>query len=252
MTSKVVEGSICSAKNLTFKTCFERYTRNRYKNFAYSSLETIGGVDLRQKTILDAGTGEGWQTLLLASIGLPREIVAIDSAHGEGSSKDCLAVLSSNMKRMGIRNVGIARMDFPNNAFRDSSFNVVLALQSIHHMYVTRERISVSSEAAEEYKRIFREFYRVLALGGWLIILEIRPTNLSEFLPLYRSEINWPFHQEPEELIELARAVGFANVSLRWYVPFPLRHFRRLLENKIGNWLTTSRYHVYAQKSSRS
>jgi len=62
MTTEVVDGSTCSAKGLAFKTCFGRHARNlrtAYENFAYSTLETIDGVDLRRKAVLDVGTGEG-------------------------------------------------------------------------------------------------------------------------------------------------------------------------------------------------
>ena len=97
MSTSVLDPSAWFAKNLAFKNCFENHTKKPCRNFAYSCLETVGRVDLGQRTVLDVGTGEGWQTLILASMGLPREILAIDSAQGEGSSKDCLAVRSSNM-----------------------------------------------------------------------------------------------------------------------------------------------------------
>jgi ubiquinone/menaquinone biosynthesis C-methylase UbiE len=145
--------------NLTFKV--NGYGRALDQYFANHPLPLTPGAK-----ILDAGCGTGLLTLaVLRSLSVSAKVTAIDlSASSIGTARK--AVAESNGRR---RQVQFAQSNILSLPFADNSFEVVVTSGVLE--YVPLEEG-------------FRELARVIAPGGHILYLPIRPSFVSSFLEL--------------------------------------------------------------------
>lgn len=149
----------------------------------------LAGRGRSPRRVLDAGCGPGSEIPLIEQYFKPDAIVAVDVDPGEVER----ARVQSRRCRC---EVDVSRADVTRLAYPDRSFDMVVCHQTLHHV--------VDQEA------VLREFHRVLAPGGVLLISEsCRAFILST---LVRALFRHPneVQKSAAEYQQLLRAAGFS------------------------------------------
>ncbi|HTX77073.1 MAG TPA: metalloregulator ArsR/SmtB family transcription factor [Terracidiphilus sp.] len=140
-------------------------------------------------TIADVGAGDGSFALFLAQ--RAEEVIAVDS------SEKMLEVGRREAKRRGVRNVSFRHGDFESLPIDQSSVNMVVFSQSLHHATHPAEALA--------------QAHKVLAKGGRLLILDLARHRFEEARELYADQ--WLGFGEAELEGMLADA-GFKNIEI--------------------------------------
>jgi ubiquinone/menaquinone biosynthesis C-methylase UbiE len=163
---------IAGLYNITFK--FNGYGRSLEHYLRDHPLPISAGAK-----ILDAGCGTGLLTLaLLKALDLPVKIVAIDlSAPSLATAKRVIAEETLRASDVGLTQANVLALPFA-----DNSFDVIVTSGVLE--YVPLEEG-------------FGELARVLAPGGHLLHLPVRPSLASRFL-----EVMFRFKAHPPQEVE--------------------------------------------------
>jgi ubiquinone/menaquinone biosynthesis C-methylase UbiE/DNA-binding HxlR family transcriptional regulator len=140
-------------------------------------------------TIADVGAGDGNFALFLAQ--RAKRVYAIDS------SDKMLEVGRKEAKKQGIQKVIFRKGDFENLPVDQSSVDVVVFSQSLHH--------------AAHPERALAEAAKALTAGGRILILDLARHRFEEARDLYADE--WLGFGEAE-LEDMLKEAGFKNIEI--------------------------------------
>jgi ubiquinone/menaquinone biosynthesis C-methylase UbiE len=139
--------------------------------------------------VLDYGAGTGLLTLNLQ----PRVVsmVALDSSTG------MLEKLTQKLSAAGIGNVHVRHWNLENQAFPESSFDLVVSSMTLHHI--------------RDVPMILRRLAALLKPGGWLAIADLDAEDGS-----FHGERDDVFHRgfERRQVAGWLAAAGFTQVSV--------------------------------------
>ncbi len=141
-----------------------------------------------QKKILDAGCGGGLAFSLLELHFQPKTIIGVDIDQAQISlAKEYAKKCSCKVELVSGT---VADLEFAND-----SIDVIFCHQVIHHVAHQTE--------------VLREFYRILAPGGVILLGESCKSFVNSFLVrlLFRHPMQQ--HKSAEEYVELVKSVGF-------------------------------------------
>lgn len=139
--------------------------------------------------IADVGSGEGTLSLLLAQ--------RAESVIGVDNSEKMVAYAAGVAERAGVKNIEFRLGDLEELPLADSSVDLVLMSQSLHH--------------ALHPQRAVNEAWRVLRPGGRIVILDLQRHSFEEARELY-ADVWLGFTQS--ELVEYLRKAKFRNADV--------------------------------------
>jgi ubiquinone/menaquinone biosynthesis C-methylase UbiE len=150
---------VASLYNLTFK--FNGYGRSLVQYLRAHPLPLAPGAN-----ILDAGCGTGLLTLaLLKVIDMPVQITAVDlSATSISTARRAVKEEAGRTQTVGFSQANVLQLPF-----RDNAFDLILTSGVLEYVPL---------------RQGFGEMARVLAPGGHLLYLPVRPSFASRFLEL--------------------------------------------------------------------
>ncbi len=137
----------------------------------------------------DLGIGDGMLTLMLAEVA--QSVTAVDL------SAEMLSQLEARARKKGIENVVCVEADIEDLPLPDSSHDVVIASQALHH--------------AVSPVRCLREAQRILVSGGRLIVIDLLAHN-EEWVREKLQHVHLGFTEGA--LSELLAEAGFERVSV--------------------------------------
>ncbi len=137
----------------------------------------------------DLGIGDGLLTLMLAEVAT--QVTAVDI------SKEMLAQLASRAKAKGIVNIELVEGDIEDLPLPDSSHDVVVASQALHH--------------ARSPARCLAEARRILVRGGRLLAIDLL-AHTEEWVRDKLEHLHLGFTEQALE--ELIRGAGFEKVRV--------------------------------------
>jgi SAM-dependent methyltransferase len=201
-------------------------------------------VDLRGKTILDVGAGDGRYSLYAASAGAA-SVVSLEPETA-GSRRGTGEAFMKAAEHLQLDQVQLVPERLQDYEPGDTTFDVQLLHSSINHLDEDAcTRLHNDSRARNVYLGILRKLAATAAPGAKLIAVDCSRRNLFAHFgrnPLAPS-IEWEKHQPPELWARLLEEVGFRNPKIRWNSFNTLRSMGRLLlGNRIASYCLTSSF----------
>ena len=216
-------------------------SKRTYLQFQMQNL--FEGVELRGRTVLDIGGGNGVYSFYAAAAGASSVLCLEPEA--EGSTSRVIDTFQRLRERMGFDNVTIDPVTLQDFAPRGRTFDVVLLYNSINHL---NEPACITLldklESREAYTDIFSNLYSLCARPAKLIVADCSRHNFFNAIGTknpFNPTIEWHKHQAPELWAGLLSKVGFTTPRIRWST------FSRL--GTAGKLFTGNRWAAYFLRS---
>jgi len=215
------------------------------KNLCFRLDMLFGGIDFKNKRVLDIGGGHGLYSFYAACRGAKTVVCLEPEAEGSFSG-----VVEKFHKLQGLLKCDNARMvPVTFQAFESggATFDVILLHNSINHLDEAA-CIGLLADAGSRaaYQEIFAKIASLSNKGARLIIHDCSRYNLFALLGLRNPlvpNVEWHKHQSPEVWANMLTDAGFANPTIRWPSFSTLGHWGRiLLGNKIMAFCLTSHF----------
>jgi 2-polyprenyl-3-methyl-5-hydroxy-6-metoxy-1,4-benzoquinol methylase len=208
-------------------------------------------IDLKGKTVLDVGGGDGTISFYAAANGA-RRVVCLEPASA-GSTPGVIRQFETAASELKIDSVELQLLTFQDYQPGSERFDLVVLHNSINHLDESAcERLTDDPAAVASYHVLLEKLASMVRPGGAVLMADCARRNALNLLgmpnPLSRS-IEWHKHQQPELWDSLMRAHGFTLRTLRWTSPKSLgRLGRTFLGNRLVSFLTTSHFVAVFQK----
>ncbi len=121
-------------------------------------IELLSNLKNKGKTVLDAGCGSGLHSIYLAERGF--SVVGLDISHGMVKR-----LAKTTYRKKLTAYVDAVAGDMRYLPFRDKLFDYIIAIASIHHVPLYKERVKV----VEEFSRVLKE-KGVLIVSVWSLL----------------------------------------------------------------------------------
>ena len=216
---------------------------DRHENadgFAYVTAQLFTGVRLNGATALEIGSGTGLQAIYMAQQGA--RVVSLEP-EGVGSTGGVIAKQRARCAQLGL-DVEVVEADF-NTWHANQRFDIILARNSINHLYATDQVALGDARTAEEYRRVLLHVRHLLRPGGVFIATDAcryalftmaRRVGIRRPWRPEKTGVNWRHHQNPQTWCTLMRRAGFASIAVDYPVPHRLRHLAPLVNNPAANF----------------
>ena len=206
-----------------------------------------------EETVLVVGIGHGHDTLVALADNYAARIVGVDpyfSAQGNDDA-DYLA-LTGTATRLNFGNrLVVEKMIIEEYlAETQQTFDRIVCNDVLHHIFESTQRLS-EVKSGDLAIKLFAQLRAVCRPGGTLVICEVGRWGLRQVLGRsgilggnvdYRSKQGWRVWRS------LARTAGWDPISIRTYVPYPLRKYRAAFSGATGRWLACDRYVLHLRQ----
>ena len=223
-----------------------------YEHLSRRYYELLYRLDLKGKSILEVGAGDGFLSHYLALLKDVKYVVSLDEYEGHGSDAETYKI---NLRLQEILNdsdkVKILKSDFL-KYHSSKKFHFILFVNVLHHIVATEKKLSDDSDSQKLSENLFKLTKDLISPDGAVIIQEVSRFNICP-IPKYRKQmsiINWKSKQSPREWLKVLKRVGFNTTSLRYRLPLNLPNqylFRMIFNNCIASSLTDSSYIITAK-----
>lgn len=211
------------------------------------------GVELRDKRVLEIGSGRGLMALYAALQGAAK-VVSIEPEL-VGATSGVIAVQRQRVSTLGVRNVIVVPADF--NAWNpgDARFDVVLSRASINHLYQSDRHALEDRATYSNYLRVVRKIHDTLAPGGvfiatdacrYALFTRLRKFGIRRPWRWQRSGVDWRHHQNPSTWARIFRDAGFSRTEVHYAVPYKLRHLGLVVNTAAANFFLSGTFIIQA------
>jgi SAM-dependent methyltransferase len=203
------------------------------------------GIDLRGKTVLDIGAGDGRHSFYAACAGA-KKVVSLEP-EAEGSQTGMQEGFERARLHLELQQVDLVANRLQDYEPRGETFDVVLLHASINHLDESAcIRLRDDPAARETYHVLFEQLAALTTPGGTLIVSDCSNENLFARLGIKNPvapTIEWHKHHKPEFWAGMLVEAGFANPRIRWMSFNSLRSAGRLLlGNRLAAYCTASTF----------
>ncbi len=227
------------------------YKKSRLKNLKYYLSDILfKNIDLKDKTVLDIGAGNGVYSFY-ALIKGAKKLVCIEPEF-EGSRSNYISSLKKFRKFINRENDVIISTDTFQNFKSEMKFDVVLMHYSVNHIDEENCIVLESSKKSQEiYHNYFQKIYNSMTNNGDLIITDTSKYNFFNFFGItnpFVPTIEWQKHQSPYVWSKYLEKVKFSTKKIQWTAPMKLKKFHFLLNNVVFLYFTTSLFRLHMKK----
>ena len=227
------------------------YDSDKIKNLPfYLSDVLFKNVELKNKTVLDIGAGNGVYSFYALAKGA-KKLICIEPEF-EGSRSNYISSLKKFRKFLNKDdNVVISTKTF--QEFKSNiKFDIVLMHYSINHIDEGNCTILESSgEAQKIYNNYFDKIYNSMSLDSDLIITDVSKYNFFKLIGLknpFVPTIEWEKHQSPYLWSKFLNKSNFVTKTIVWTASMRLRKLHFFLNNFIFLYFTTSLFRIHLRK----
>ena len=227
------------------------------KNHLLSEINFLKEIDkfakLKNKTLLDIGCGNGKFLTLCSLLGELKHCIGIDPAEGSGSTENILDSFRKNIKVLNIKNIEIIKGDILNYDFGELKFDIITAIDSIHHIINTEKNILKDQDIFSKFIELFNKIYDILNDRGVFILYECSKFTLRNyFKPLYRFSqctTNFKSKHSAKKYCKILKLTGFSFIHLKYYLrSYYLNKFKFMFSNPLTIFPFDSHYFLFAIK----
>lgn len=213
------------------------------------------GIELRGKTMLDVGAGDGRYSFYAVCAGAARAVCLEPEA--EGSSSGMQERFRRAAAQLGSDQVELVPRRFQDYDPNGETFDVLLLHGSINHLDEEAcIRLHCDPAAQDVYRTLFEKLAGLTPAGGKLIVTDASPQNLFPRLGIKNRisrNIEWHKHQTPELWAQLLGETGFKEPRIRWATFNTLRSpGRLLLGNRLAAYCLTSSFCLTMERAPTS
>ncbi len=217
----------------------------------FNEIKRIAHIENRE--ILDIGCGEGRLLTIFNLFGKAELCCGIDPADGKGSSMSVLDVFKKNNNALGLKNIKIIQDDFLIHDFGEMEFDIITAIDSIHHIINTKENILKNQKVNFQFNTLFKKIYNLLTSKGIFVLYDCSKFTLrhycKSFYNLTKSNVNFKTKHTSREYSRILRKVGFKDLYLKYYLrSYYLNKFKLLFSNPITTFPIDSHYFIFSIK----
>jgi SAM-dependent methyltransferase len=221
--------------------------------FLYQARSLFSGIDLRGKSVLEVGSGEGLMTLFASMSGA--KVVSMEPEL-EGSRSGMIDLQRKRLAALGLADVEFLSADF--NAWEpgDRTFDVVLLCNSINHLYESPHHARAHKETHRRMVEVVGKVRRATKPSGVAIASDACRYGLfmaASYLGIPRPwdlrplTLNWRIHQNPPVWREIFLEAGFSAVDIIYPLPYRLRGLGALVQNPVTNFLLEASFTLHAR-----
>jgi hypothetical protein len=196
--------------------------------------------------VLYVGVGHGHDALYALLTGLIKKAVGVDPyPGGQGNDHEDYQALKGLIESYGLED----RFEVHPCVIQEylsadvGSFTAVMAFDVLHHIFVTTDRLS-RSPLYPEVVSLCRGLAETTDDGGLFLVQEAEPRGLRQFMKnrgFLSGTVNYATKQSFSEWRKAISAAGFVFRERQVYVPWALRRWRRILNNRAGLYTVSDR-----------
>tara|TARA_Y100001970_G_scaffold199595_1_gene242794 strand:+ start:29447 stop:31381 length:1935 start_codon:yes stop_codon:yes gene_type:complete len=236
----VVDSKIFSKGLMFFNYRYRIFTKNYIKgNFKFYLYKLFGGINFKNKNVLDIGSGTGIFSIYSSFAGA-KNVYSLEP-EDEGSSElmlDNFFKLKNMFQCDNINIIDKKLQDFYNN---DIKFDIVILHNTINHLDEDAT-INVHNNLTSQKKfiKIFKEIKNMLNEDAEIIITDCSKYNLFGDLGIknpFAPQIEWEKHNSPYAWKKILLKSEFHSITVEWINHNSLR--------SIGSWLFGNKYMSY-------
>jgi SAM-dependent methyltransferase len=210
--------------------------------FAHEAAHLFDGVPLKDRTLLEIGSGRGLTSIYAAMQGA--RVVSMEPEM-IGSRSGMIALQQRRLAELRIDAVEFLPVDFTAWDPTGRVFDIVLCRAAINHLYASDRHALHDDETYRGYLTVARKMHRLTAPGGVALITDACRYaffTMTRNLPIRRpwdwsrTGINWRHHQNPGTWRRVFREAGFTRVDIRYPLPYRLRALRGIANTAAANF----------------
>jgi len=217
----------------------------------YLSKSLFANLHYTPKSSLIIGIGHGHNILVMMLMGLLDEVVGVDPYISSAGNDDIdYKLLIETSKQLELQNkLTIHKttiQDFLlNNKFeKKKKYDFIYAADVFHHIFVTEEKLS-ESNVYDESIELFAKLKGMLNIGRCFVLDEVERRGAMPLLVtsgVTKWQIDYTTKQSYREWEKSAKAGGFVLCNMNVYVPYRLRKFKFLLNNRFALYTLCNRF----------
>lgn len=184
--------------------------------------------DVNNMRLLDIGGADGTFALYLHLVRGGR-VDVLDEYAGHGACASNYEKLLLRKKELCITGMKIIRTDVHDASLPSEYYDVIYLRNCLHHIFLPGESIT-------NVKKLMHKIYTWVRAGGLLVIGEVDPMVFWRLLPPIRHRVGPKCTFKDKSYwthwSHSAEQSGFIFKQIQWCVPYPLRSFKSILENR--------------------
>jgi SAM-dependent methyltransferase len=212
---------------------------NHYERLQDYFRQCVEFSRLRGASVLEVGAGPGYLSALCLAKGAARVVALDPEADGAtaGIHEQFGRLCESVPQIAAIKYLCVGLEEYATTC-GEQGFDFILMRSVINHLdeaAVQKLHLRDADEARNRYVKLFRMTHGLLNEAGVLLASDVGRYNLWNSLGLVfpgSRSIEWHKHQDPPVWEELLRRAGFAEVEVKWFSPFRLRHLRPVVAHR--------------------
>jgi len=206
------------------------------------------GIDLRGKSLLDIGCGDGSYMIWAALQGAAPVVGLEPLADGSGKSREVQHWFDSEVERLNLKNIERQSYKLQDFNSRNGTFDTILMAATINHL---DEKMCVelkeNPEAQKIYLDLFKKLNEMMSRGGKLIITDCSNRNFFGDLGVKNKlnpKIEWHKHHSPKFWAQLLSQAGFNDPKIDWEINYLINYLGIYRVPRLLSYLTTSGFRL--------
>ena len=211
----------------------------------------FGGIDFKDKNVLDIGGGVGKYAFYAAAMGAARiTILEPEGAGCKGGTIKNFELLKSKFPEFD--NILFIPTTFQNFT-SDKRFDIIYLTSSINHLdEVACIKLLTDVDSKRTYEKLFEKMSNLCNPRADLLFSGCGRSNFfgdTGIRNFFAPNLEWEKHQDPGVWIKLLKPFGFEITEKKWRAPNRYGKLGKLLlANRVVSYFTSSNFYVKMKK----